>query len=115
MTRAESDAIADYIYHLNAGPLVGDIAISRLLHMGAWPRLPLGPRLSRLRSVPLTFMYGSSDWMDRAYASIVAGDRKQYPDSGHCRIYIVPDAGHQVLKGKLLSCCIDWNLLYRFS
>eukprot|EP00474_Spongospora_subterranea_P000902 CRZ01360.1 hypothetical protein [Spongospora subterranea] len=95
MTRPQAEAIGDYVYHLNAGPLVGDLAISRLLHVGAWPRVPLGPRLAKLSHVPLTFMYGLTDWMDRNHATPVLDGRSK-TISAHCRLYVIPDAGHQV-------------------
>ncbi|CEO98915.1 unnamed protein product (mitochondrion) [Plasmodiophora brassicae] len=96
MTKEQTDALGDYVYHLNAAPLVGDRAIARLLHIGAWPRIALGPRLLALRETPITFLYGIDDWMDRTHAYDIAHDRAQLASPKTCRIYVIPEAGHQI-------------------
>eukprot|EP00456_Euglypha_rotunda_P005223 TRINITY_DN10887_c0_g2_i2.p1 TRINITY_DN10887_c0_g2~~TRINITY_DN10887_c0_g2_i2.p1 ORF type:complete len:116 (-),score=17.80 TRINITY_DN10887_c0_g2_i2:11-358(-) len=55
--------LSDYVYHLNVGPPCGELALPLLLAPGAWPRLPLGPRLQEIQ-VPIDFVYGEHDWMD---------------------------------------------------
>eukprot|EP00457_Paulinella_chromatophora_P002690 gb/GEZN01002695.1/.p1 GENE.gb/GEZN01002695.1/~~gb/GEZN01002695.1/.p1 ORF type:complete len:607 (+),score=64.70 gb/GEZN01002695.1/:100-1920(+) len=62
LTPAQVTATADYIWHVNAGPVCSDLSIVRLLRVGAWSRQALGPILTQLQ-VPVTFLYGESDWM----------------------------------------------------
>eukprot|EP00808_Paulinella_micropora_P011885 g75594.t1 len=62
MTQEQIVATANYIWHVNAGPPCSDQAIVRILRVGAWSRQALGPILTQLQ-VPVTFLYGESDWM----------------------------------------------------
>jgi cardiolipin-specific phospholipase len=72
----------------------GEFCISHLLAPGAYARMPIVDRISPLK-VPVTFMYGDSDWMD------VEGGRaaqKVLAEAGNTDVdvHVVKNAGHHL-------------------
>lgn len=86
------------MYGIVAAKGSGEYALRHILEPFAFARSPLESRLSGL-SVPVTFIYGESDWMDRK-----AGQRaldsikksRKILSEGDCRLVEIPQAGHYV-------------------
>ncbi|KAI8921780.1 Alpha/Beta hydrolase protein [Entophlyctis helioformis] len=90
MDPAEVATIEKYIYHTSAQPGSGEFALARLLLPGAWARLPLHPRLTKL-TMPTTFIYGTHDWMDHRHAM------RSVPHMPvDTRVSLVKNAGHHL-------------------
>jgi len=88
--------LADYLYHVNAGPPSGERALTRVLKIasvGIAAHSPLAPRLLDLQ-VPIAFIYGQHDWMDVAAGKEVC--RQLQALNKHAVHRVVVDAGHQV-------------------
>lgn len=81
---------AEYMYHMTADVGSGEFALGTLMRPGAWAKEPLHDRLSEL-CMPVTFIYGSDDWMDHRHAEDVA-KRMRVP----VKIVRVLDSGHQL-------------------
>ncbi|WVQ75218.1 hypothetical protein IAR50_004830 [Cryptococcus sp. DSM 104548] len=83
-----------YIYETSVMKGSGEYCISHILAPGAYARIPILDRVSRL-SVPVTFMYGDNDWMDvqGGYDS-----KKALAEAGNdkCDVHVVPKAGHHL-------------------
>jgi len=61
----DTTLVSSYIYHLNAQNPSGETAFRDISSAIAWSKHPLCDRMHELSSdVKLTFMYGSSTWMD---------------------------------------------------
>eukprot|EP00835_Amoeboradix_gromovi_P001817 NODE_91_length_21779_cov_0.171356.p7 type:complete len:339 gc:universal NODE_91_length_21779_cov_0.171356:11408-12424(+) len=60
-----------YLYHITADYGASEYAISEIFLPGAYAKSPLLHRFSKVKA-PTTFIYGTSDWMDKsaAYESI---------------------------------------------
>jgi cardiolipin-specific phospholipase len=83
-----------YIYGTSVMRGSGEFCISHLLAPGAYARMPIVDRISPLK-VPVTFMYGDSDWMD------VEGGRaaqKVLAEAGNTDVdvHVVKNAGHHL-------------------
>jgi len=63
LTEEEVAAFEKYMYHVVAAPGSGEFALNKILEPFAYPRAPLEDRMHELK-VPVTFIYGSHDWMD---------------------------------------------------
>jgi abhydrolase domain-containing protein 5 len=63
LTEGEVAAFEKYMYHVVAAPGSGEFALNKILEPFAFPRAPLEDRMHELK-VPVTFIYGSHDWMD---------------------------------------------------
>ncbi len=92
-------SLAEYIFQISAAPGSGEWALKHILKPGAWAFNPIGPRLvaagsaGKLRS-PVTFLYGSHDWMSPdAALDVSAALRAMGVDT---TVHIVPQAGHQI-------------------
>ncbi|CAK9781366.1 alpha/beta-hydrolase [Cutaneotrichosporon oleaginosum] len=83
-----------YIYGTSVMRGSGEFCISHILAPGAYARMPIVDRISPLK-VPVTFMYGDSDWMDveggRAAKAVLteAGNR-------NVDVHVVKNAGHHL-------------------
>ena len=84
----------EYLYHICAQPGSGEYALSRLLLPGAYARLPLSSRLSKL-TMPTTFIYGDRDWMDHRHAVKAALSMKV-----KTKVAVVEEAGHHLYLGR---------------
>ncbi|KAL3155811.1 hypothetical protein ABBQ32_012824 [Trebouxia sp. C0010 RCD-2024] len=63
LSEEEVAAFEDYFYHITAARGSGEHALRHILKPFAWAHNPLEPQLQHLK-VPVTFIYGESDWMD---------------------------------------------------
>ncbi|KAI9008195.1 Alpha/Beta hydrolase protein [Gaertneriomyces semiglobifer] len=91
----DSTDLHSYIYHISAQRGSGEYALSHLLLPGAWARIPLPSRLRKL-TVPTSFVYGDSDWMDyRAAVKVVQEEGGMRPEAAP-RIVRVKSAGHHL-------------------
>ncbi|KAJ3183660.1 hypothetical protein HDU85_002089 [Gaertneriomyces sp. JEL0708] len=91
----DSTDLHSYIYHISAQRGSGEYALSHLLLPGAWARIPLPSRLRKL-TVPTSFVYGDSDWMDyRAAVKVVKEEGGMRPEAAP-RIVRVKSAGHHL-------------------
>ena len=96
---AESVSLQSYFYHISAARPSGEHALRHIFHPIAWGKDPLDKRLSDLK-VPVSFIYGESDWMDPRSAVKVckAIEAAQGPPQHKTdrSISVIPGAGHFV-------------------
>ncbi|KAA0173905.1 hypothetical protein FNF27_04663 [Cafeteria roenbergensis] len=70
----DKSALVSYMFNVAGQPAADEIALSAVVHPGAWPKDSVGKRLIwRLpASVPVSFFYGAShDWMGSLYGTRV--------------------------------------------
>ncbi|BEI92887.1 uncharacterized protein CcaverHIS019_0505150 [Cutaneotrichosporon cavernicola] len=83
-----------YIYGTSVMRGSGEFCISHLLAPGAYARMPIVDRIAPLK-VPVTFMYGDSDWMDVeggwAAKQVLAKAGNKNVD-----VHVVKNAGHHL-------------------
>jgi abhydrolase domain-containing protein 4 len=91
-----SDAVSDYIYHINAqSPSSGEEAFSKLLSKTGigWAAEPLIDRLPLLDTrVPVSFIYGEDSWMNPLSGVML----KESMPHHNTDFVVIPDAGHHV-------------------
>ncbi|KAI9229547.1 MAG: Alpha/Beta hydrolase protein [Piptocephalis tieghemiana] len=90
LSEVDKQAMWDYTYHIFAAQASSESALSHLLLPGAYARMPLAPRIPSL-TMPTTFVYGESDWMDDTHAS-----RLIPLMSVPANIVIIPGGGHNM-------------------
>lgn len=88
-----ADDFAAYTYHANAGPPSGELAARHVFLLGAWPVVPLAPRMRAIRC-PTLFLYGKHDWMDAGPGYDVRDDLRA--KGVRCECSLLPRAGHQL-------------------
>ncbi len=91
-----AEVISDYIYYSNAAtPAVGEDAFRVLSIPIAYARFPLEKELERLPdSVPLTFLYGDSTWMDARPGQRLVEARLQR--GAAARLALIRNASHHI-------------------
>lgn len=101
-TRFDKPIVAEYLYHICAQPGSGEFAFARLFDDSGFAYKPLIDSLARVSHgglapgdrMPITFAYGSHDWMDvnagRATADLITRD------GGVAQCVQIPKAGHQL-------------------
>lgn len=98
LSEGEAGVVGEYLWRLTALEGSGEHALRHLLGFGAWAHAPLGKRLEALsESVPVTFVYGKTDWMKFENAEAVARRldalRKPSAAQDH-RVIVLEGAGH---------------------
>jgi abhydrolase domain-containing protein 5 len=104
LNEEEVSAFEKYMYHVVAAPGSGEFALNKILEPFAYPRAPLENRMHELK-VPVTFIYGSNDWMDpkaaaRVCASLenettrVATNGQNVLTAQDRKVLFTPNAGH---------------------
>jgi pimeloyl-ACP methyl ester carboxylesterase len=105
LTEEEVSAFEKYMYHVVAAPGSGEFALNKILEPFAFPRAPLEDRMHELK-VPVTFIYGSHDWMDpnaaaRVCASleneatrVATNKNKKILAEQDRKVLFTPNAGH---------------------
>jgi len=87
------DLFAEYMYWSFQGDVSAENALAAILHPGAIAKEPLCDRIPGLSpDIPLSFVYGQTDWMDRKAAF-------QLVDSMEGRdvnIQVLDKCGHQL-------------------
>jgi abhydrolase domain-containing protein 5 len=96
LTEEEVAAFSDYMYGITSAKGSGEYALRHILMPFAFARSPLEIRMAEL-TVPVSFIYGESDWMDRqaghrAIDSIKA--RRPTLNDGDCKLVEIRNAGH---------------------
>ena len=78
--------LLNYMHSITVAHGSGEHALRRILLPGAYARSPLVSRLGGMpKGVPVTFLYGSHDWM-----TPVASLKET------CAMHIIPNAGHHL-------------------
>ncbi|CAL5229333.1 g12639 [Coccomyxa viridis] len=96
LTSQEVAAFEEYFYHIMAARGSGEHALRHLLAPFARAKHPLEGRLHELK-VPVSFVYGETDWMDPKAGVRVAASVRQSRgalSSTDCQVDIIPQAGH---------------------
>ena len=94
----ECEVISDYLYHINVDKPSGEYALNALLvpvmktdHPGVYARRPLAGQMTELpRDLPITFMYGSHDWMFHPDIHTIVSEMS------NARLKIIDRAGHNL-------------------
>jgi pimeloyl-ACP methyl ester carboxylesterase len=94
----EAGVVGSYLWELTALEGSGEHALRHILGFGAFAHAPLGKRLEALSpSVPVTFCYGSRDWMKPEHAVAAAARldalRERVAEHDH-DVIVLPDCGH---------------------
>lgn len=93
-------SLSEYIYQISAAEGSGEWCLKYILKPGAWAFNPIGPRMLQAADAgqvpfPVTFLYGSHDWMSpdagEAVASVLRGRHGR-----QASVHIVPQSGHQM-------------------
>lgn len=86
--------VAKYIFHCNTKKKTGELAFSRLVKIGVFPRNPLCDRVvNGIREyIPMTFIFGSESYLDSSYGPKI----KEARHKSYTHIEHVENAGHQV-------------------
>jgi pimeloyl-ACP methyl ester carboxylesterase len=94
------EEFSDYIFHINAAPISGEIGLSVMFYIGAYAKRPLGRRIldseiaSKLNRI--IFLYGSYDWMDSKTGSLLSQQICQQYSPTKSSTIILEDCGHQM-------------------
>lgn len=80
-----------YLYHISSHDGCGEYALTRLLIPGAFARVSLSDRISKIKC-PITFLYGANDWMKYEHAMDLV---KNIPND-RLRIGLIQHAGHHL-------------------
>lgn len=85
-----------YLLQISLARGSGEYALSHILAPMAHARLPLEFRVAKLpKDLPVTFVYGSHDWMDPE-GGVRSVQRLKEAGNMASRMVIVPGAGHHV-------------------
>ncbi|KIM25864.1 hypothetical protein M408DRAFT_17108 [Serendipita vermifera MAFF 305830] len=85
-----------YLLQISLSRGSGEYALSHILAPMAHARLPLEFRVSQLpKDLPVTFVYGSHDWMDPE-GGVRSVERLKEAGNRSSRMVIIPGAGHHV-------------------
>ncbi|KAG1679091.1 hypothetical protein FOA52_000446 [Chlamydomonas sp. UWO 241] len=99
MSPEEASVFHKYMYQITAAPGSGEFALRHLLAPGAWAHAPLEKRLHELK-VPVTFVYGETDWMNPGHAVNVCRQlraERAPRNKSDLRTEIIDEAGHFVM------------------
>jgi cardiolipin-specific phospholipase len=94
LTEEDTRDLHDYILNITLAKGSGEYCISHILAPGAHARMPLVDRIAALK-IPVTFVYGDSDWMDPEGGSQSVENLRK-AGNGKGKMYIVKHAGHHV-------------------
>jgi cardiolipin-specific phospholipase len=97
LTEDETRDFHDYILNITLAKGSGEYCISHLLKPGAFARLPLVDRVHGLRKdLPVTFAYGSHDWMDVEGGQECVKVLRQLGNKNASDVVLVDRAGHHL-------------------
>jgi cardiolipin-specific phospholipase len=94
LSEEDTRDLHDYILNITLAKGSGEYCISHILAPGAHARMPLVDRIAALK-IPVTFVYGDSDWMDPEGGSQSVENLRQ-AGNGKGKMFIIPHAGHHV-------------------
>jgi pimeloyl-ACP methyl ester carboxylesterase len=98
----ESKTVADYLYYNAVLPGSGEYFLRSVLNSRILAKQPLISRIPNLKVGSVSFLYGSTDWMDvsgglntqRICETIRHEHAESAPD---VKVYMVPEAGHLLM------------------
>ena len=108
----DKSIVSEYLYHICAQPGSGEFAFAKLFDQSGFAHKPLIeslPSISRgmpdpavaahpaaapVHRVPITFLYGTHDWMDESAGRATAA--RIQSAGGLAQVLLVPRAGHQL-------------------
>lgn len=97
----ERDAISKYLYYNAVLPGSGEYCINRILNPDVLAKKPLVNRIPLLKIPHVSFLYGSSDWMDFSGGLDTQAACEAQHRSGvsapNVEVYGVRDAGHLLM------------------
>ena len=116
LPREQVNALHNYTYALCNQPGSGDYALGRILKPSVYARSPLINRVHRLgrqegeTGLPVVFLYGSYDWMDkeggRGAVKVMdkvredtlkkASEKEKALENGSGKVIVINNAGHHV-------------------
>ena len=94
LSEEETRDMHDYILNITLAKGSGEYCISHLLAPGAHARMPIVDRISKVR-VPVTFVYGDTDWMD-PLGGMQSVEKLRQAGNGEGKMYVVNNAGHHL-------------------
>jgi cardiolipin-specific phospholipase len=97
----EQDAISNYLYYNAVLPGSGEYCVNRILTPNVLAKKPLVNRIPLLKIPHVSFLYGSSDWMDYSGGLDTQVACEAQHQSGfaapNVEVYGVRDAGHLLM------------------
>jgi cardiolipin-specific phospholipase len=97
----ESATVADYLYYNSVLPGSGEYFIHSVLTSRILAKKPLISRIPNLKVKSVTFMYGTTDWMDlsgglntQRLCESLRADRLEAPQVD---VHLIPGAGHLLM------------------
>jgi len=91
----DAEQLGEYIHAVNALRGSSEQAMNKLLAPIAQPRMPIAPIVEAIpKAVPVTYIYGESDWMNPASGDHSAARRRAAGGDGEC--IILPKGGHYI-------------------
>lgn len=97
----EQEAVSKYLYYNAVLPGSGEYCINRLLNPTVLAKKPLVDRIPHLAVPNVSFLYGSSDWMDYSGGldtqSACEAQHRQGHVAPNVDVYGVRDAGHLLM------------------
>lgn len=90
LEKEELKLFHDYLYSISTQPGSGEYSLSAILHEGAWAKYSLEERIHDL-DIPVTFIYGTEDWMDHNGALAVVDKIKK-----STRVILLEKSGHHL-------------------
>jgi cardiolipin-specific phospholipase len=97
----ESKTVADYLYYNSVLPGSGEYVIHNVLTSRVMAKQPLITRIPNLKVKSVTFMYGTTDWMDLSgglYTQRLCETLKADGlESPKVDVHLIPSAGHLLM------------------
>jgi cardiolipin-specific phospholipase len=97
----ESSTVADYLYYNSILPGSGEFFIHNVLTSRVLAKKPLISRIPNLKVKNVTFMYGTTDWMDlsgglntQRLCETLRADGLEAPEVD---VHLIPSAGHLLM------------------
>ena len=98
---AEQDAVSAYLFYNAILPGSGEYCINRILNPNVLAKKPLVNRIPHLKIPNVSFLYGSSDWMDYSGGldtqSACEAQHRQGNVAPNVDVYGVRNAGHLLM------------------
>jgi len=88
----EKEAFRDLLVQITMRDKSSEVAITMILEFGAWARAPMRDRIKEI-GVPICFLYGDVDWMNRSVADGCVERGEVLPGSF---VATVEQAGHHL-------------------
>ena len=93
----ERKAVGDYLFYNNILPGSGEYSIQKVLNSNLLSKKPLQHRIPNLKVKNVSFMYGTTDWMDTSAALSTQKLCEAQNDAPTVDVLVVRDAGHLLM------------------